>query len=79
MAKNLAKLTVDWEAVNEEEEIPDLLKNFIEKHPADHPAKSECVYVYLPCGTCGENGALVEAYCSGSGDSSPDFTFCEDC
>ena len=42
-------------------------------------AKS-CTAVYYACGTCGENGALVEYYCDGGGSGSqPDFIDCEPC
>ena len=43
-------------------------------------ASGECTYVYGACGSCDDGiGARVEAYCSGNGDSTPDYVWCEDC
>lgn len=38
----------------------------------------ECTVVYYGCGSCENNGARVEYYCS-SGASQPDYVSCEAC
>ncbi|HEY0501881.1 MAG TPA: hypothetical protein VGD42_00170 [Lysobacter sp.] len=44
-----------------------------------HVNADECTYVYSGCGSCADGGAKVEAYCSSSGGSRPDFSWCEPC
>lgn len=41
-------------------------------------SSDSCSYVYWGCGSCGGDGARVDAYC-GSGGSQPDYSWCEQC
>lgn len=44
-----------------------------------HLEGGDCSYVYWGCGSCGDGGARVDAYCTSSGGSQPDYSWCEAC
>ena len=40
---------------------------------------NSCTYQYWGCGSCSGDQARVDAYCSSSGGSQPDYSWCEQC
>ena len=78
----LARVTVNWGACARQQHLPATVVDIFKRHRAasSDVQGRECTYHYLPCGTCPNDEARVEAFCDDGGTGpEPDFSWCEPC